>query len=163
MCKSEVRLVENPRSTPFPDFSACSFPWSRTSTTTSSPWWTPGIDSTPTTSLSATAIRMLLRGEWSERRSRGGGATSPSLGSHLLTGCWETYKQLFVFFCKMKEHTRRLQWWMDPRSVASLLLDTSVWQQLWHWKLKTQVNYWCFLEGWKQEPQNPSQIFCSCI
>lgn len=60
--------------------------------TTFSPRWTPGIGSTPTTSLSATATQNSKK--WSRRRSPGGGTTSHSPALHLHTGC-----------CEMSKHT----------------------------------------------------------
>lgn len=113
-----------------------SFPSSRTLTTTSSPWWTPGIASTPTTSLNATAMQTLLREKWSGKRSHGGGATSPSLGSRLLTGCYEMYKHNLD----------------RKRNTQGDLTDE--WIHLCFWT--------CSCSSWETETSEPKQIISAC-
>lgn len=68
--------------------------WSPTLTTTSSPRWTHGIDSTPTISSSTTTIHMQPMEMQSARRSHGGGTTSLSLASHHHTGCCEMSRRI---------------------------------------------------------------------
>lgn len=121
------------------------FPWSLISTTTSSPQWTHGIDSTPTISLSATTIQVQPKERWSARRSRGGGTTSPSLASRPRTGCCETSRHITG------------QWWSQGTTRVIMECNKSTAGAVVLIKVTQPTRFQCFLKGY----ESFQKMFCT--